>query len=127
MEELVERFQPETVVLETFDSRSSQRSERVRRLCLSVVSLATLQGIDVAVFTRGDVRSAFGSIGAKTRHEIAEAVARGVPALAHRLPEKRKVWNSEDKRMSIFASAALVLTHYHFGANRLFDDLRDAA
>jgi len=43
------------------------------------------------------------------------------------LPNKRKLWIGEDKRLSVFGASAVVLTHYHNGAAALLDDLRNAA
>ena len=124
---LLERLKPEVLVLEAFDKHSSLRSERIRRLCLSVVAHAAAQGTDVAVYTRGEVQACFAVVGARSREEIAEAMARHAPALRTHLPEKRKPWMAEDKRLSAFSAAALVLTHYHNGAAALLDDVRNAA
>jgi hypothetical protein len=125
LEELFDRITPETLVIEAFDKQSSLRSDRIRRLCLSVVSLATDRGADVAVFTRSDIQSCFATVGARTRDEIANAVAQHVPALEPRLPKRRGAGDSEDKRLSLFCAGALVLTYYHFGAAQILDDLRD--
>ena len=124
VEELLKRHQPETLVLEAFDVASSLRSPRIRRLCLAIVAHAADAGHEVTVFTRSDVQAAFAPVGARTREEIAQAVLTYAAGLRHRLPRKRLPWAGEDKRLSIFSAAALVLTHYHFGMNRLFDDLR---
>jgi Holliday junction resolvasome RuvABC endonuclease subunit len=127
VEWLLERLEPEVLVIEAFDKDSSARSERVRRLCLAVVSLAAERGAEVQAFKRGELQTCFAAVGAKTREDIAEAVARHLPALRKHLPSRRKPWASEDKRLSIFCASALVLTHYHNGAAALLDDLRNAA
>jgi hypothetical protein len=124
---LLERLKPEVIVIEAFDKQSSLRSERIRRLCLSVVTLAADRGVEVAVYRRSDISERFRTVGARSRDEIAEAVARTVRALAMRLPRRRKPWLSEHKRQSVFHASALVLTHYHNGATALLDDLRNAA
>ncbi len=125
--QVVKRLKPETLVLESFDKQSTRRSARIRKLCLSIVSLAAERGLEVVVYKRGDVHSAFATVGARTRDEIAEAVVRSQPALKVHFPGRRKTSDSEDKRLSIFCAAALVITHFHQGANRLFDALKDAA
>ncbi len=123
VEKLLGRFLPDTLVLEVFDRRISARSDRISNLCRAIVAVASDRGVEVAVYSRGDVRACFASVGARTRQEIAEAVARHVDAFRHQLPEKRRPWDSEDRRMAIFAAGALVLTHYQLGASRLLDDL----
>jgi len=127
VEWLLERLQPEVFVIEAFGKESSVRSERIRRLCLSVVTLAADHGAELAVYTRGDVERTFAKIGARSREEIAAAVAQHLPALRPRLPSPRKPWIGEDKRLSVFCASALALTHYQNGAAALLDDLRNAA
>lgn len=124
---LLERLAPEVFVIEAFDKQSSVRSERIRRLCLSVVTLAAERGAELAVYKRSDVERTFAHVGAKSREEIAAAVARHLPALRPRLPSPRKPWIGEDKRLSVFCASALALTHYQNGAAALLDHLRNAA
>ena len=124
---LLDRLKPEMLVLEAFDAESSLRSKRIRKLCLDIVNLAADRGVELAVYSRADVRDAFRVVEARTRDEIAEAVTRHVPALAPYLAQKRKAWDSEDSRLSRLSAAALVLTHYHFEATQFLDDLRKAA
>ena len=47
-----------------------------------------------------------------TKREIAEAIVREFPELEPRLPPVRKIWMSEDVRMSIFDAAALAITFF---------------
>ena len=44
IEWLLERLEPEAFVIEAFDKQSSVRSERIRELCVSVVTLAADPG-----------------------------------------------------------------------------------
>lgn len=123
VEGLIERLSPETLVLEAFDRRVAIRSERIVRLGRSLITLADVRNVDVAIYTRSDVRTAFVEIGARTRQEIAEAVARHVDAFRHRLPKARKPWQAEDPRMALFSAAALALTHFQRSATDLLDDM----
>ena len=124
IDEMLGRFQPETLVLEAYEGRQSLRRSRIQRLCQAIVALASDRAVDVVIYTKDQIRGAFRTVGARTRHEIAQAVAHHITPLSQHLPQKRKPWNGEDKRMSLFAAAALVLTHYHLSANQLFEDLR---
>jgi len=121
------KYSPETVVLEAFDKECSKRVERIERLCRSIVSLVGDRGHELTIFKRGDVQAAFADVGARTRHEIACATARQVPAMAHRLPKPRKPWECEKRQLAVFNAAALVLTHYRYGATALLEELRNAA
>jgi hypothetical protein len=124
---LLSVYGPETLVIEAFDRQSSLRSERIRELCLKVVSEGAERGAYVDCLKRSDVQRAFEAVGASTRDEVAEAVARQIPTLRTHLPGRRKVWKSEDRRLAVFCAAALVLSHYQNGATALLDDLRNAA
>ncbi len=124
---LLGRLKPEIVVLEAFDADSSGRSKRIATLYRDITALAADQQVEFHVYRRDEVQDAFRVVEARTRDEIAEAVARHVSALAPYLPDRRKAWEGEDRALSRFCAAALVLTHYHFEAYRLFDDLRKAA
>jgi hypothetical protein len=123
---LLKMCEPEVLVIEAFE-KGSARSERIRKLCLAVVSVAAEHGAELDCLKRSDVQVTFEFVGAKTRDEVAEAVAAHVPTLRVHLPSRRKQWNGEDKRLSVFAAAALVLAHYHNGATALLDEKRNAA
>jgi hypothetical protein len=118
---------PEVLAIEAFDKASSQRSERIRKLCLTVVAAAAEHNAEIACLSRSEVQRTFDFVGARTRDDIAEAVANHVPTLRTHLPSRRQPWDGEDKRLSVFAAAALVLTHYCNGATALLNDLRSAA
>lgn len=122
LEKMLDHFCPETLLLEEAKSVAN-RSARITRLYQAVVGLCHARSIDVAVYTLGDIKACFAGAGARTRQDIAETVARQITAIGHRMPRKRKQWQSEDRRMSMFCAAALVLTHYQLGATTLFNDL----
>ncbi len=123
VEKLLARYEPETIVLEAFERRHSARADRIARLGRAVVAMATDRSIDVAIYTRGEVKACFASVGAVSRQDVAEAVARSIPALAHKVPKPRRAWESDNPRLGLFAAAALALTHYQYQATRLLDDL----
>jgi Holliday junction resolvasome RuvABC endonuclease subunit len=112
---LLGRFAPEVLVLEAYDRESSRRARRIARLGASVRRVADVRGVETVVYHRAQVREAFSETGARTRRQIAEAVARHLDAFRHRLPPPRKPWDSEDAREALFAAAAVVLTHQRSG------------
>ena len=116
IELMLDRFMPETLLLEEVRSVAN-RSGRIAKLYAATVSLAASRGVDVVIYTLGQIKACFASVGALTRQEIAEAVGRHIDAFRHRMPKQRKPWQAEDRRMSLFCAAALALTHYHLGAS----------
>jgi Holliday junction resolvasome RuvABC endonuclease subunit len=127
LEVLLDQLEPEMLVLEAFEKRNSARTDRIAKLCRALVCVANDRSIEFAIYTRKDIEKCFESIGAHTRYEIAEAIARHVPGLAPRLPQKRKAWKAEDRRMALFNAAALVFTHYRYQAQFFLDEMKDAA
>lgn len=122
-EALVERLQPDTLVLETFEGEGARRSERVMRLCRSMIASASIKGIRVAIYGRAEVKAAFAHLGAADRHETAQALTRLFDVLRPLLPRRRRAWETADDRMGIFNAAAVVLTHFQRDAQALLDAL----
>jgi Holliday junction resolvasome RuvABC endonuclease subunit len=108
---LIERYEPEVMVIEAITNRS-RRSDRILRLYKMLLQYAGTKGLDVRSYSRIEVRECFVAVGAKTKYEIAKAIAIQIPELAHRLPPVRKLWMSEDARQSLFDAAALGIAHY---------------
>ena len=48
-----------------------------------------------------------------TKYERAQTVVQRFPVLIQKLPPKRKPWESEDYRMSMFAAATLAMAYLH--------------
>lgn len=110
LEEMLQRSLPEPFIVEEFERRASARADRAAKLCRAIVSMAAGRGIEVRMYAKGEVQGCHASVGALTRHEIAEAVVRHIDALRNKLPKKVRPWEEGDRRMAIFAAAALSLT-----------------
>ena len=65
------------------------------------------------------VRSFFRNHDATNKAEIASTLAEWYPDIAWKLPPKRKPWQSEDYRMSVFDAAALGTAYLALKANEL--------
>ena len=111
VQKLLRLYRPQTLVLEDLRPKSAKRPDRVKKLVLQLGHLAQCEGSEVVSYDRGAIRKAFAPLGARTKVEIAQAIAIAIPALAHRLPPVRKLWMSEDARQMLFDAAALGLTH----------------
>src|SRR5690348_4112910 len=64
LEKLLNRLEPHTIVLEAFEPPSTKRSTRIVRLCCAVVTLAQDRGIEVGIYSKGEVKACFASVGA---------------------------------------------------------------
>ena len=112
IQELLERLAPTEIVLEQFEGNSARRSNRIRRLYRSIIQLADTFGIRPRVFARELIGQVFATVGARTRYEIAAAIAGRLDAFSHKLPPKRKIWLPDDKRMGLFNAVALAITFF---------------
>lgn len=110
--QLMEQYQPGVLVIEGLSDDPYHRTERVRRLYQSLARVAEKHVIDVHRVSRAAVRSSFHSLGARTKHDIAQAIAKRIPAFAIRIPPVRKPWMSQDSRQSLFDAVALGLVFY---------------
>jgi Predicted endonuclease involved in recombination (possible Holliday junction resolvase in Mycoplasmas and B. subtilis) len=109
---LIEQYEPGVVVLENYAGKGSRRCERVAELIEKISRLALTRETKVRRFSRAEVKRAFAASGAKTKYEIAVAIANRFPELAPRLPRFRKPWMSEDYRMSIFDAVGLAVVYF---------------
>lgn len=111
-EQIISRYEPSVLVLEQFDRRPARRGARVKELCTAMTHLAANRGVEHCVYSRAVIRTCFGTVGARTRYEIAKAVALHIHALRRHLPPTRRSWQSEDLRQCLFDAAALAMTHF---------------
>lgn len=109
---LIERLHPTTIVIEDFEARSMRRSRRIRRLYRLVENLARCNDLEFRRYSRDVVRKCFRDSGAISRREIAQAIGSLIPVFSPHVPPMRKIWMSEDPRLSLFDAAALALTYY---------------
>jgi len=110
-ERLLKRYEPAVLVLEEFEGRVG-RTDRVQMLCRQFIHLAACRGMETPVYRRNAIRTVFATLGATTRFEIAQVIATLLDAFSHRLPRKRRPWESADPRQSLFDAAALALTYF---------------
>src|SRR6266404_1900265 len=104
---LMDDSSPSSIVLRKRDSETKKRSEMHNAL----VREATKRRISIRLFSRSDVKSAFPDCN-RNKYTIAAALTKQLPELTPRLPQVRKIWKSEDYRMSIFDAAALGVTYF---------------
>jgi len=100
-------FSPSTIVLRNRDSETKKRAEMSNTL----MGEAAKRRISIRLLSRSDVKNAFPDCN-RNKYTIAAAAAKQLVELAPRLPSVRKIWKSEDYRMSIFDAAALGVAYF---------------
>jgi hypothetical protein len=117
--QLCARYQPNGIILEDIHHRSSKRRARISKLIRSIAWFAEESGAFVERVSWDEAALYFATTDRHPRYEIAQYIAWSYPELAPYLPPQRKVWNSEDERMTIFDAAAFTFTA--FGRDEVID------
>ena len=82
---------------------------RIRNLLAGLIAEVGPYRIPVRCVPDEAPRRAFSDSDRLTKHAMASSLLKHFPFLASALPPKRKIWESENYRMSIFVAAALAL------------------
>jgi hypothetical protein len=101
VDKLIDRFRPDILVLEDWDSAGSRRCERVEKL-LDRIAAAEGTRVLVRLITRREIRAIGPLPQTSTKHGRARFLAERFPELQPFLPLLRKPWMPEDDRMAIF-------------------------
>ena len=110
--ELMRLYQPKVLVVEDCAHVKSRRNLRVRQLAETILVAVQEFGVEGHALPLAAVYRMFAKSGASTKYEIASTLVRAFPELMVSLPPKRKPWQSEDGRMSIFDAVALGLAYF---------------
>jgi hypothetical protein len=106
MAALIDQYVPEAIVLKY------PRTRRANRILQSIRLCAKGRNCAVRVVSQKAVPEIFP---ASNKHQIATAIAERFPDLLSILPPKRKAWQSEDYRMSVFDAAAIGIAFFTRG------------
>ena len=105
---LIDDFNPSALVIRARNTNARDRKsiidQALRRESID-------RRVPIRFVTRPTIIRAFH--GNDRKYAIAVALAERFPALAAKLPPKRKCWQSEDYRMSIFDATAIGVAHFH--------------
>jgi len=108
IEKLIDRFRPDVLALEDWDSAGSRRCGRVQEL-LDRIAAAEGTRVLVRLITRRQIRAIGQLPQTSTKHGRACFIAERFPELQAFLPPFRKLWMPEDDRMSIFDAVSFAL------------------
>ncbi|MEK7793585.1 MAG: hypothetical protein AAB353_03605 [Candidatus Hydrogenedentota bacterium] len=109
-EELIRHYRPHVVTVEDVDHPMCRRGPRARRITKLIEELALKRDTRVYRCDPHKLNEAFADMGARTKRQVAAAVALRLPPLIRHLPPVRKPWMSEDPRTSIFDAASYAMT-----------------
>jgi hypothetical protein len=109
---LLDELAPSVVVAKDLSKRRGITGRKLRKITEVLRREAGKRAIPVRFLNARALQAAFGSGNRLTKHAIASALAQRFPELSWRLPPKRKPWQSEDYRISIFDAAALGVAYF---------------
>src|SRR5712692_10652746 len=104
---ILSQWEPTLVLL----NETTRFSPQIQRIVTVIRKEARHRKLPVRVVDKQGVKSAFGLGQQITKHETACLLAEQIPDLHWELPPKRKIWESEHYRMSIFTAAALAMAY----------------
>jgi len=111
LDRLIQDHRPSVLVLEDHRAAGSKKRARIKRLLDLFAEHAEDAGMPVAKYGPYEIRVALGLPKNANKIEVANVVARRVPALKQRLPQEQPIWAHEDYGMPIFVAAGLTLAH----------------
>lgn len=109
---LLKLFSPSVIVLKKERWDLAGTNLHMQLLIEVAKRAAILNAVQIRLLGDADVRATFRNMDCETRIEIAEALARVFPELVSYLPPKRRAWQAEHPRMTVFDAIALGLAYW---------------
>lgn len=110
LKRLLGYFRPSVVIAVDPEGKASRIGKRVRDLIKKIEAYCEKSQIPVFKISRDQIKDVFGEFGASTKYEISQLLISEFKELEQKLPNKRKIWTSEDRNMAIFDALSLGLT-----------------
>lgn len=104
-------YEPSIVVIEGEHEVTSLRLRALGDFVSSVADVLDASAVPVRTFSRMEIRQVFSQAGAVTKEQVARVLVSHFPELTTSLPPPRKMWQSEDSRMSIFDALSLAVVY----------------
>jgi len=102
LKSLLDTYRPNVLVMRSIQQNSRRSNPETRLNVRTARRSAEHRSTTIVEIRQEQLDSHFESLGASSKHQIASFLARTFPELSHRLPPKRKLWQSERARMSMF-------------------------
>jgi hypothetical protein len=111
IDKLIDRFRPDVLALEDWDSAGSRRCGRVQEL-LGRIAAAEGNRVLVRLITWREIRAVGPLPQTGTKHGRACFLAERFPELQAFQPPFRRLWMPEDDRMAIFDAVGFAVASY---------------
>lgn len=109
---MIDRYRPNVVIVEEYQSEDYRRRRRARRLLRNVIKLAAEKKLKAKFVSRRLVKKVFNPHIAVTKRQISIELAKLFPELEPYLYRYRKPWMSETVGANIFDAVTLALIFF---------------
>jgi len=103
---ILARTNPTFIVIVLPGLKANERIASVRSVARSLRAAASRRSIQVVRLRRSAIRAAFAPCRARSKYQIAVALARAFPEVSQKLPPVPKFWEKEDSKMALFDALA---------------------
>jgi len=122
LSKLLEMVRPNVVVLKRERWDRAQMDTHLANVMTAVEDEARRHSVPICLIDENVVRSTFSTFGCETRRDIAAVAASIFPELLPSVPPKRKPWQAEHPRMSVFDAIALGVAYWHHAPEYVIAD-----
>jgi hypothetical protein len=112
MTAILDRYEPDLLILQDTSPNGTRRIERLARLNATIESTAQDRRIRVFRYSRDEVYGTLRAFGVSNKQQLAQFVAKHIPAFERFVPPPRRPWMTEDTRMALFDAAALGIVFF---------------
>lgn len=110
---LIRLYSPSVLVLKRERWELARTNTNMRNLVVVTRREAMAHGVQIRLVGDADVKTSFQNMGCETRDDIAAALARIFPVLASFTPPKRRAWQADHPRRTVFDAIALGFAYWH--------------
>jgi len=115
---LLELYAPSAIVIEQSELQQVRNVAGLRLLSKLLRREAARQSVKYHATKQLDVRKAFRSFDAKSKDDVAATLAHMFPEVAYKLPQRRRVWESEHSIMPMFDAISVGVSYWeHAGVS----------
>lgn len=114
LDKMIITYNPSILILPSPDGKHNRKRERIQSLLSEIHEFATEKGLVVKVYSREQIRIAFGADKDLSKQQIAEKICECLPEYADKCPKERRNYQTETFLQGMFDAISLAYTHYYF-------------
>ena len=114
VEQYLEFYKPDVVLLRGMSKRRAKRSKRTKKLIDLICKVANVQGLSVHQYNRSQIKDVFSQFKSGTsKYKISQKLIEWFPQLAALEIPERKRWMAENNNTGVFDAIALGVVYIY--------------